>query len=839
MPREEAKTRMTADLSPDFCPYKGLQPYTEADRAFFFGREREQEIIASNLYAAPLTVLYGASGVGKTSVLMAGVVPLLRKTPRLAVVTFRTWQSESFLFFLKAQIFEAVSRSAGKEIRIDTTLPLDEFLLQHTRALRGPLFVIFDQFEEYFLYQTSSEEEDNYEAALARAINRREVNVNFLFALREDGLSKLDRFKGRIPNLLGNTLRLEHLDREAAVSAIRKPLAEYNRRLSSRSSLITIEDTLVDSVIHQVQAGQVILGEGGKGNTGPQRKEVSAALESEIRIESPYLQLVMTRVWEDERKAGSNILRVATLDHLGGAERIVQTHLDATMAGFSNPERLIAARAFRYLVTPSGTKIAYTASDLANYTNDSPEKLSSVFVKLSRPDKRVLRGVAPPPGQAQEPRYEIFHDVLAPAILDWRARYLDQIRTRRLRIGGALVSAIVLAIIVFLIAYIRQTSSQLEQTQVQANAFGTAVRTLVSEPVVAAVPTLAPETPSSVGPTSTPSDIAAMVTVPAGPFLMGSVPADKGFDDETPQHLVYLDEFSIDKYEVTNAQYNGCVQKGICSQPLAKNSFTRDSYFDDPKYDSYPVVNVRWIDAKTYCESVQKRLPTEAEWEKAARGTDGRIFPWGNSYDVRRLNASGGGKGDTTAVGSFPTGASPYGALDMAGNVWEWVADWYASDYYQNSPSRNPTGPLSGHFRVMRGGSWSSPQSYFRTANRGGREVDPNVSFYYIGFRCGKSTSSTQTFQCRITKEVGSVNLHAGPGASFQSIKLLQPDNVISIKGWTDPVGQSGTAWFQVVSTDNQEGWIISRPYPERGLDYACNFDVSPPFPFPRVSFPK
>lgn len=143
---------MAANPPTSSCPYKGLQPYTEADRAYFFGRERDQEIITANLYAAPLTVLYGASGVGKSSVLLAGVAPQLRQTPRLALVIFREWQDAGFLLALKKEVLRAVSRSAGKEINVDLKFDLDEFLLKCAQAFRGDLFFILDQFEEYFLY---------------------------------------------------------------------------------------------------------------------------------------------------------------------------------------------------------------------------------------------------------------------------------------------------------------------------------------------------------------------------------------------------------------------------------------------------------------------------------------------------------------------------------------------------------------------------------------------------------------------------------------------------------------------------------------------------------------
>ena len=162
--------------------------------------------------------------------------------------------------------------------------------------------------------------------------------------------------------------------------------------------------------------------------------------------------------------------------------------------------------------------------------------------------------------------------------------------------------------------------------------------------------------------------------------MMGSNPRLGGNDDEKPVHAVYLDAFWIDKYEVTNAQYKKCVDWGYCVAPQ-KNSSTRDSYYGNPQYESYPVI-VSWDQAKNFCTRAGKRLPTEAECEKAARGTGERIYPWGDTFDKNLVNSLHRGFGDTMPVGSFPNGASPYGVMDMAGNVSEWVADFYSSDYY-------------------------------------------------------------------------------------------------------------------------------------------------------------
>ncbi|MEW5939840.1 MAG: SUMF1/EgtB/PvdO family nonheme iron enzyme, partial [Chloroflexota bacterium] len=234
----------------------------------------------------------------------------------------------------------------------------------------------------------------------------------------------------------------------------------------------------------------------------------------------------------------------------------------------------------------------------------------------------------------------------------------------------------------------------------------------------------------------------AMVLIPEGVFTMGS---NLGEPDETPIHEVNLSTYYIDKYEVTNAAYKLCVEAGACRPPSHLGSFTRDSYYGNSQFDNFPVIYVDWNMAKVYCEWRGARLPTEAEWEKAARDNDGRTYPWsGDNFDCNLGNFEGSENGlcggvprDTTAVGSYPKGISLYGLYDMAGNVWEWMADWYGETFYSNSPISDPLGPESGQYRVLRGGAWYFDFANARSTNR--FKSEPGLTDSNVGFRCARS----------------------------------------------------------------------------------------------------
>ena len=230
----------------------------------------------------------------------------------------------------------------------------------------------------------------------------------------------------------------------------------------------------------------------------------------------------------------------------------------------------------------------------------------------------------------------------------------------------------------------------------------------------------------------TPLDMAA---IPTGCFDMGDSYSEGG-SDELPVHEVCITGFYMDVYEVTNGQYAACVDDGGCTVPASNGSATTATYYGNTDYDDFPVIHVSWTQASTYCEWMGKRLPTEAEWEYAARGgLEGARYPWGDDITGGDANYQDSGDqwdNDTSPVGYYASNG--FGLFDVAGNVWEWVNDWYSPDYYQVSPTDDPQGPDAGTTRVLHGGSWSSTANTLRAANRADRV--PDHTGIRIGFRC-------------------------------------------------------------------------------------------------------
>lgn len=403
-------------------PYKGLAPFDESelDALLFFGRERDVRVIESNLLAARLTVLYGASGVGKSSIVRAGVVRRLRALPEAPVVVVTSGWGGDPSATLAADLATAAGVEPGPFVDV----------VERAQQAR-PVFLVLDQAEELFVYHA---DDDAFERALAEVVLR-PLHANVLVVVRDDALSRLDAFRGLLPGVFGNLLRLDALDRAGAEAAIVGPLGRYGELTGET---IEIEPALVDRVLAEVEVGRIERGFGGRG--------VADAVD-ENGVEAPYLQLVMERLWEEERSVGSTLLRLATLERLGGARQIVGDHLERAMDELAPGEQAVAAAMFAHLVTPSGTKIAHRPADLAAFAAVSEAQLRPVLEALLA--RRIVR-------TEERGGYTIFHDVLASEVLDWRRRFeaeqvLEQERAaaarRHHRLAGVAVAAVAAALI--------------------------------------------------------------------------------------------------------------------------------------------------------------------------------------------------------------------------------------------------------------------------------------------------------------------------------------------------------------------------------------------------------
>ena len=405
-------------------PYVGLRDYTEADAELFFGRDAERKRIIGNLRAARLTLLYAESGVGKSSLLRAGVVPRLRhlaersdgerNAARYVPVVFSSWSGEP-----TAALIDAIADAIAPFVAVNPDLPrdrLEDAIAAAASATDATLLIILDQFEELFLYHSRGSNDETFAEQLARCINRPGLRANFLISIREDAYASIgDLLNGRVANVYGNYLHLEYLDRNAARDALVKPIERFNQ-LRSGEPPIFIAPDLVDAVLDQVRRGQVVRRDNEQvAESRPEREDATS-------VETTYLQLVAKRLWDEEMAAGSRVLRLETLERLGGAQTIIGTHLDHSMSELSADQQRAAATVYRFLVTSAGTKIALTVEDLAELSGLPAEELGPMLRRLAAADLHILRPVVlrDSPDRA---RFEIFHDALARPILDWRARY--------------------------------------------------------------------------------------------------------------------------------------------------------------------------------------------------------------------------------------------------------------------------------------------------------------------------------------------------------------------------------------------------------------------------------
>jgi hypothetical protein len=372
-------------------PYVGLTAYGEADADRMFGRRRDAGLVADHARSARLTLVYGPSGVGKSSLLRAGVIPRLREGAErlnrtLAVAYLSSWRDDP-IEALRAELIAATGQAS--EVPPPPGSPLADTLHYCEELVGGRLVIVLDQLEDYFVYGDAGDHRlGRFSAEFPDCVAESGPGTSFVLSLREDALAKLDVFADRIPRFYDILVRIAPLTRAQAYEAIVRPLEWSGAQ---------IEPALVDAVLEELTTGAVSTLDGGW-------------------IDAPYLQLVMSRVWEAEVEEGSAILRLETLVRLGGTLTIIRGSVDNGLAPLDLRSREIAAQLLRFMITPSGMKVAHTAADLAEYADVPIEDVLTTIEQLTA--ARLVR----PLSSDGERRYEIFHDVLTEPLLDWSRR---------------------------------------------------------------------------------------------------------------------------------------------------------------------------------------------------------------------------------------------------------------------------------------------------------------------------------------------------------------------------------------------------------------------------------
>lgn len=492
-------SNLTDAILPD-SPYKGFVPFLEKDAPFFFGRDTETEIISANLRTERLTLIYGPTAVGKSSLLKAGVVTALQEVNKelkhayadllvevpalshinfadtilapkkvtqddqrpLTVVVLGKWVDDP-LISLKAAIVKGVQESLPKIFPPDTTSDLLAVSLpkmlkditSHREVME--LLIILDQFEEFFVYHASGAIADSFAEEFSRAVCDPASRVNFLISIREDWLARLDRFKARIPYLFDHCIRINHLDRIDAEKAIRKPIEKYNKLIDPNAEApdltpgqVILNPDFTTEVLRQLESIE------NAHETAP--KDLALAKESEAgqpHIHASQLQIVMQYLWEKVKNDSRPKLNLALVPKSDTVKRIIESHIHQRLDRLTRKEKLLAADLLRFLITPSGTKLADTAQDLGDRTGHAVKKIETLLDKLSEQDFRILNTITPPPGASNHLRYELTSDALAAPILDWVRDIRAKQHRSRVRLTYFGLFAVVLIIALVLAAFLR------------------------------------------------------------------------------------------------------------------------------------------------------------------------------------------------------------------------------------------------------------------------------------------------------------------------------------------------------------------------------------------------
>jgi formylglycine-generating enzyme required for sulfatase activity len=736
---------VSVQADPRECPYVGLDPFQAAHAAYFFGRAQESKIIADHVAARPVTVLYGPSGVGKSSILNVGLPAALRQmadkwravrerrqregeivsseAADWLVVRLNAWQDPEKLERLA--IDAVLGELARRPVRGPERLRFAPLIAWITRRTGRPVLIILDQFEEYFLYR-DRDRMQALEQAFANLIARRDLPVRVLIGLRDDALHQLDQLRAFAPDILDTMVELRGLSDAGIQEAIRGPMARYNDAYRKGAPAIAVEDALVATLVRQLKESST--------HFRNIRAPAAAAL-----VELPYLQLALIKLWAAEGGAAATALRESTLiDRIGGVVRMVRDHVNGVMETLDAKEQALCARMFDRLVTALGGKIAYPAAALATSEvvgpNVGQRQVEVVLNKLTGRDARILKPVLIDGALG----FETFHDVLGLPVLEWKREFEAKEGEARLKQAARRRFNGMLALVCVLLATISALLVWFEHRYISEQYYRiTQVRPYVL--TAAAEPTLKPGDSFE----ECMAECPQMIVVPAGSFTMGSPILEPDHNPSAqPPHMVTIGRaFAVSKYELTFAQWDECVAYGDCPA-IDDSGFGRGRQ---------PLINVSWVDVQRYVAWFSKmtgkpyRLLTEAEYEYAARAGTLTEYPWGDDITLNgQTMAKCDGCGSTrdgnqpAPVGSFAP--NRFGLYDMAGNIWEWVADC-THDNYVGAPTDGSAWTTADrgncHYHIDRGGSWAGGLNLLRSAHRD-RTPTVNVSDD-LGFRVART----------------------------------------------------------------------------------------------------
>ena len=659
-------------------PYKFLNYYTREDRAIFFGREADCERLHARLLSSSMLVVFGKSGVGKTSLLRAGLLSRFQ-APQDLVVTQR----------MLSEPVTALRQLLGKVLGLNVQdESLASLLVRAEQCVRGAVIVVLDQFEEFFLRCTPAQRAQ-FGRELAELLRLDLRRSHLILSLREDFLAQMAELEEFVPSILQQRFRVTALDRSQRLEAIRKPAELFH---------LEIEQAVIDELLDA---------------TG---------------IEAPQLQIILDRLYE--HRQGQRI-GWDTYQTLGGAERILRGYFEETLRHSLGPERQRARQLLKAMVTPHKTKFVTTLEDLDVRLGWPRENLMAVLKLLV--ESRLVRSWE----EGERGCYELAHDFLTEEIAAWEtpeevaAKHAQAVLSNEMRnyaklglivpkdrllllepqksallLGPAEEAMLVRSSLLQGLepaVWLRggpDVLLRILDEQVSGEVSRHIIRVLCTMPLEGRALESMLEAARQVGnphlltplePESRLREALAaairqrffgpawMARVPAGPAWVGSTRENKEerkarlrpdlherIESEADYHQVELEEFFIDLRLVSNADY--------CEfRPL-------HVHFFPPEEAQLPAVNVSCEEARDYAAWLGKRLPAEDQWEKAARGSDGRLFPWGNQWDGERVNSAESGRRFLTPVDDFPNGASPYGCLNMAGNVWEWTTTPWEPD---------------------------------------------------------------------------------------------------------------------------------------------------------------